>query len=54
MSTHILNKTGAASKKKLWSGEFGTDGYYVATLEEHGNEKVIGNDEREQVQEGEG
>lgn len=30
-------------KKKLWGGEFWTDGFYVATVGEHGNEKVIAN-----------
>ena len=30
-------------KKKLWGGEFWTDGYYVATVSEHGNEEVIAN-----------
>lgn len=28
-------------KKKLWGGEFWSDGYYVSTVGEHGNEKVI-------------
>ena len=28
-------------KKKLWGGEFWSDGCYVATVSEHGNEKVI-------------
>lgn len=39
-------------KKKLWGGEFWTDGYYVATVGEHGNEEVIGKYVREQGQEG--
>ena len=30
-------------KKKLWGGEFWSDGYYVATVGEHGNEEIIGN-----------
>ena len=30
-------------KKKLWGGEFWSDGFYVATVGEHGNEKVISN-----------
>ncbi len=30
-------------KKKLWGGEFWTDGFYVATVSEHGNETVIAN-----------
>ena len=38
-------------KKKLWGGEFWTDGYYVATVSEHGNEEVIGKYVREQGQE---
>ena len=38
-------------KKKLWGGEFWTDGYYVATVGEHGNEEVISKYVREQGQE---
>ena len=38
-------------KKKLWGGEFWTDGYYVATVGAHGNEEVIGKYVREQGQE---
>ena len=38
-------------KKKLWGGELWTDGYYVATVGEHGNEEVIGKYVREQGQE---
>ena len=30
-------------KKKLWGGEFWSDGFYVAAVSEHGNEKVIAN-----------
>lgn len=28
-------------KKKLWGGEFWSDGYYVSTVSEHGNEETI-------------
>jgi REP element-mobilizing transposase RayT len=28
-------------KKKLWGGEFWTDGYYISTVGMHGNETVI-------------
>lgn len=28
-------------KKELWGGEFWTDGYYVATIGEHGNWAVV-------------
>ena len=28
-------------KKKLWGGEFWTDGYFVNTVSKHGNEQVI-------------
>lgn len=38
-------------KKELWGGEFWTDGYYAATVSEHGNEEVIGRYVREQGQE---
>ena len=30
-------------KKKLWGGEFWSDGYYVATVSDHGNVDVIAN-----------
>ena len=30
-------------KKKLWGGNFWSSGYYVTTVSEHGNEKVIAN-----------
>jgi REP element-mobilizing transposase RayT len=28
-------------KKALWGGEFWTDGYYIGTVGEHGNEEII-------------
>lgn len=28
-------------KKQLWGGEFWTDGYFIATVGQHGNEDVI-------------
>jgi REP element-mobilizing transposase RayT len=28
-------------KKKLWGGEFWSDGYYVGTVGKHGNEEII-------------
>ena len=28
-------------KKKLWGGEFWSDGYYASTVGKHGNEKMI-------------
>ena len=28
-------------KKKLWGGEFWSDGYYVSSVGEHANEEVI-------------
>ena len=30
-------------KKKLWGGEFWSDGYYVNTVSKYGNEEVISN-----------
>ena len=30
-------------KKQLWGGEFWTDGYFAATVGQHGNEETIGN-----------
>lgn len=30
-------------KKKLWGGEFWSDGFYVTTVSEHGNEEIIAN-----------
>ena len=38
-------------KKKLWGGEFWSDGYYVGTVGKHANESVIGNYVREQGRE---
>ena len=35
-------------KKKLWGGEFWTDGYYVETVSEHGNEQIISRYVKEQ------
>jgi putative transposase len=35
-------------KKKLWGGEFWTDGYFVNTVSKHGNEDVISKYVREQ------
>jgi REP element-mobilizing transposase RayT len=29
-------------KKKLWDGEFWTDGYFASTVGKHGNEETIG------------
>ena len=28
-------------KKQLWGGEFWTDGYFISTVGQHGNESVI-------------
>ena len=28
-------------KKQLWGGEFWSDGYYISTVGQHGNEEVI-------------
>ncbi len=30
-------------KKQLWGGEFWTDGYFISTVGQHGNESVIKN-----------
>ena len=38
-------------KKKLWGGEFWPDGYYVATVGQHGTEEVIKRYVKEQGQE---
>ena len=38
-------------KKKLWGGEFWSDGYFVGTVGKHGNEEYIGNYVREQGKE---
>ena len=35
-------------KKKLWGGEFWSDGFYVGSVGKHGNEKVISNYVKEQ------
>jgi REP element-mobilizing transposase RayT len=38
-------------KKKLWGGEFWSDGYYVGTVGKHSNESVIGDYVRKQGRE---
>lgn len=40
-------------KKKLWGGEFWSDGYYVGTVGKHADETVIGQYVREQGTESE-
>lgn len=35
-------------KKKLWGGEFWTDGYYASTVGKHGNENTIGDYDKKQ------
>jgi REP element-mobilizing transposase RayT len=40
-------------KKKLWGGQFWTDGYYVNTVGMHGNEKTVGEYVKNQGREGE-
>ena len=35
-------------KKKLWGGEFWTDGYYVSTVSKHGDESTISKYVRDQ------
>jgi putative transposase len=35
-------------KKKLWGGEFWTDGYYASTVGKHGNENTISDYVKEQ------
>ena len=39
-------------KKKLWGGEFWSDGYFVSTVGKHGNESVISNYVKQQGSEG--
>ena len=36
-----IYETNPEVKKALWGGSFWTDGYYVGTIGEHGNEEVI-------------
>lgn len=38
-------------RKKLWGGEFWTDGYFASTVRKHGDEKMIGNYVKNQGQE---
>lgn len=38
-------------KKKLWGGQFWSDGYYVGTVGKHANESVIGKYVKEQGRE---
>ena len=35
-------------KKQLWGGEFWSDGYFIASVGQHGNEQTIGNYVKEQ------
>jgi len=35
-------------KKQLWGGEFWSDGYFIASVGQHGNEHTIGNYVKEQ------
>ena len=35
-------------KKQLWGGEFWSDGYFIASVGQHGNEHTIGNSVKEQ------
>ena len=35
-------------KKKLWGGEFWSDGYFIASVGQHGNEQTISNYVKEQ------
>lgn len=37
-------------KKQLWGGQFWSDGYFIASVGQHGNEDTIGNDVRGQGQ----
>ena len=39
-------------KKKLWGGQFWSDGYFVSTVGRHANENTIGDYVRNQGQEG--
>jgi len=41
-------------KKALWGGEFWTDGYYVGTVGEHGNERTIAEYVKNQGRDGSG
>lgn len=41
-TNEVLSKCPAV-KKKLWGREFWSDGFYMATVSKHGNEKVIAN-----------
>ena len=38
-------------KKKLWGGQFWSDGYYVGTVSKHGNEDIISSYVRDQGKE---
>jgi REP element-mobilizing transposase RayT len=40
-------------KKKLWGGQFWSDGYYVSTVGMRGNEKTVGEYVKNQGREGE-
>ena len=38
-------------KKRLWNGEFWSDGYFCSTVGKHGNESVIAKYVKNQAQE---
>jgi REP element-mobilizing transposase RayT len=42
ITARIIIESNPEVKKALWGGNFWTDGYYVGTVGEHGNEEVIG------------
>ena len=42
LSSREIFKRCPQVKKKLWGGEFWTDGYFASTVGKHGNEDMIG------------
>ena len=42
LSSREIFKRCPQVKKKLWGGEFWTDGYFASTVGKHGNENMIG------------
>lgn len=48
-AANIIFKMNPEVKKKLWGGEFWSDGYWIVTVSKHGSEDVIWNYVKNQV-----
>ena len=48
LTARMIFKINPEVKKKLWGGEFWSDGYWIVTVSQYGTEKVIGDYVKEQ------